>query len=113
MQINYLPSTRGNRDKGKVTTVAMNCHQYFFGGKYDLIQLQRQIIHQNDGISMRNSLKPSPPPFSIYINKTMKMTYRRVASSNERYLFKNKGFTKRSQYIRIKNPLHRQSEKTC
>ena len=29
-------------------------HQYFFGGKYDLIQLHRQIIHQNDGISMRN-----------------------------------------------------------
>ena len=25
-----------------------------FGGKYDLIQLHRQIIHQNDGISMRN-----------------------------------------------------------
>ena len=37
----------------------------FFGGKYDLIQLHRQIIHQNDGISMRNSLKPSPPAFSI------------------------------------------------
>lgn len=43
----------------------MYCHQYFFGGKYDLIQLHRQIIHQNDGISMRNSLKPSPPAFSI------------------------------------------------
>ena len=25
-------------------------HQYFFGGKYDLIQLHRQIIHQNDWI---------------------------------------------------------------
>ena len=25
-----------------------------FGGKYDLIHLHRQIIHQNDGISMRN-----------------------------------------------------------
>ena len=24
----------------------------FFGGKYDLIQLHRQIIHQNDGISI-------------------------------------------------------------
>ena len=43
----------------------MYCHQYFFGGKYDLIQLHRQIIRQNDGISMRNSLKPSPPAFSI------------------------------------------------
>ena len=30
----------------------MYCHQY------DLIQLHRQIIHQNDGISMSNSLKP-------------------------------------------------------
>ena len=30
------------------------CHQYFFGGKYDLIQLHRQIIHQNDGVFMRN-----------------------------------------------------------
>ena len=27
---------------------------FFFGGKYDLIQLHRQIMHQNDGISMRN-----------------------------------------------------------
>ena len=26
----------------------MYCHQYFFGCKYDLIQLHRQIIHQND-----------------------------------------------------------------
>ena len=26
----------------------MYCHQYYFGGKYDLIQLHRQIIHQND-----------------------------------------------------------------
>ena len=43
----------------------------FFGGKYDLIQLHRQFIHQNDRISMRNSLKPSPPAFS----KTMKMTW--------------------------------------
>ena len=28
----------------------MASHQYFFGGKYDLIQLHRQIIHYNDGI---------------------------------------------------------------
>ena len=44
---------RGNRDKGQV---ANSCHvlPYFFGGKYDLIQLHRQITHQNDGISMRN-----------------------------------------------------------
>ena len=28
----------------------MHCHQYFFGSKYDLIQLHKQIIHQNDGI---------------------------------------------------------------
>ena len=36
-----------------------DCHQYFFGGKYDLIQLHSQIIHQNDVISMMNSWKPS------------------------------------------------------
>jgi hypothetical protein len=28
--------------------------QYFFGGKYDLIQLHRQIIHQNARIFIRN-----------------------------------------------------------
>ena len=43
----------------------MYCHQYFFGDKYDLIQLHRQIEGQNDGISMRNSLKSSPTAFSI------------------------------------------------
>ena len=37
----------------------MYWHQYFFGGKYDLIQLHRQIIYQNDAISMRNWLKSS------------------------------------------------------
>ena len=53
--------------------LAMYCHQsllctatnFCFGGKYDLIQLHRQIIHQNDGKSMRNSWKPSSPAFSI------------------------------------------------
>ena len=54
---------RGNRGKGWVATVAMYCHQYCFGGKYDLIQLHRQIIHENDGIFMRNWLKSSPPVF--------------------------------------------------
>jgi hypothetical protein len=43
----------------------------FFGVKYDLIQLHKQFIHQSDGISMRNSLKPSPPN----LKKTMKMTW--------------------------------------
>ena len=28
----------------------------FFGGKYDLIQLHRQIVHQNDGISDHEKL---------------------------------------------------------
>ena len=51
------------RDKGYKSL--MHCHQYFFGGKHDLIPLYRQIMHQNDGMSMRNSLKPSPPAFSI------------------------------------------------
>ena len=44
----------------------MYCHgipPIFFGGKYDLIQLHRRIIHQNDGISMRNWLKSSPPAY--------------------------------------------------
>ena len=40
---------------------AMASLQYFFCGNYDLIQLHRQIIHQYDGISMRNWLKSSPP----------------------------------------------------
>ena len=40
--------------KISMTLFSMYCHQYFFGDKYDLIQLHRQIIHQNDGISMRN-----------------------------------------------------------
>ena len=55
--------------RDKQPTVAMYCHgipPIFFGGKYDLIQLHRQIIHQNDGISMRNWLKSSPPVLFIY-----------------------------------------------
>ena len=54
----------------------MYCHQDFVGGKYDLIQLHRQIIHQNDWIFMKHSLKPFPPAFSIQnLKKTMKMTW--------------------------------------
>jgi hypothetical protein len=40
-------------------TVAMYCHgihQYFFGGKYNLIQLHRQMIHQNNGIYIHEKL---------------------------------------------------------
>ena len=54
--------------RDKWPTVAMYCHgipTIFFDGKYDLIQLHRQIIHQNDGISMRNWLKSSPPALFI------------------------------------------------
>ena len=36
-----------------------------------------------------------------------------VASSNKLYYLGNQLFVKRSQYIRLKNPLHMQSEKTC
>ena len=54
----------------------MYCHQYFFGGKYDLIQLHRQIVHQNDGIPMRYYLKPLPPAFSS--QKMMKITWRHM-----------------------------------
>ena len=39
--------------------------------------------------------------------------YRIVASSNTRYNLGNPLFVKRSQYIRIENPLHKQSEKAC
>ena len=35
----------------------------FFGGKYDLILVYRQIIHQNYVISKRNWLKSSSPSF--------------------------------------------------
>ena len=50
-----------NKDPGvvevmdKQPTVAIYCHgipAIFFFVKYDLILLLRQIIHQNDGISM-------------------------------------------------------------
>ena len=37
--------------------------------------------------------------------------YRKVASTNMRYQLKNQLFVKRSQYIRIENPLHKRSEK--
>ena len=38
-------------------------------------------------------------------------TYCIVVSSNARYQLENQLFIKRSQYIRVKNPLHKQSEK--
>ena len=59
----------------------MYCHQYFFGDKYDLIQLHRQIEGQNDGISMRNSLKSWVPKiitnsiFYLEIKGNKKMTW--------------------------------------
>ena len=59
----FIPGVIEIRDKR--CKLLMYCHQYSFGGKYDLIQLHRQIIHQNDGIFIRNLLKPSPPAFSI------------------------------------------------
>ena len=60
----------------------MASHQYFFGGKYDLIQLHRQIIHQNAGISMRSWLKSSPTALFIYnLKKTTKMTWNFVISA--------------------------------
>ena len=48
-------------------------------------------------------------PFNLYLL----FTYRIVAGSNARYSFKNKFFDKRSQYVSIKNSLHKQSEKAC
>ena len=50
--------------RDKLYKSLMYCHQYCFSGTYDQIKLHKQIIHQNDGISMRNLLKPSPPAFS-------------------------------------------------
>ena len=44
----FIPGVIEIRDKR--CKLLMYCHQYSFGGKYDLIQLHRQIIHQNDGI---------------------------------------------------------------
>jgi hypothetical protein len=38
-------------------------------------------------------------------------TYRRVANTNARYGLENQLFFKRSKYIRIEYPLHKQSEK--
>ena len=39
--------------------------------------------------------------------------YSTVTSSNTYFKLGNQLFVKRSQYIRIKNPLHKQSEKAC
>ena len=57
LQSNFCTSTISlgfTRDKGKSNGLAMYCNQSFFGGKYDLIQVYRQNIHQNDVISKRN-----------------------------------------------------------
>ena len=39
--------------------------------------------------------------------------YHKGASINARYLLGNQVFDKRTQYVRIKNLLHKQSVKTC
>ena len=51
------------REEGGANSLTMYCNQSFFGGKYDLIQVYRQIIHKNDVISKRNWLKSSSPAF--------------------------------------------------
>ena len=51
------------REEGGANSLTMYCNQSFFGGKYDLIQVYRQIIHKNDVISKRNWLKSSLPAF--------------------------------------------------
>ena len=38
-----------NRGKGYVTRVMLYCHQFFVGGKYDLIQLHRKIYFKMMG----------------------------------------------------------------
>ena len=43
---------RGNRGKGWVATVAMYCHQYCFGGKYDVIKADKLYVHQNDKVGV-------------------------------------------------------------
>ena len=52
LQSNFCTSTislRFTREKGGANGLAMYCNLSFFGGKYDLIQVYRQI--QNDVIS--------------------------------------------------------------
>ena len=46
-------------------STAMASLQYVFGGKYDLIQLHRQIIHQNARNLKVTTKLPSPPAISI------------------------------------------------
>ena len=47
----------------------------FFGGKYDLIQLHRQMIHQNAWNLFFTRKVTSPPALLVEnLNKTMKMT---------------------------------------
>ena len=47
----------------------------FFGGKYDLIQLHRQIIHQNAQNFFFTTKITSPPALLVKnLKKTMKMT---------------------------------------
>ena len=52
-----------------------------------------------------------PRLISIYIGNFDEFIYRKVASTNVHYLLENQLFVKRSQYIRVENPLHKQSEK--
>ena len=64
--------------------------------------------HPEDG---NMSCQVSKGGIQNYIYLWPKSTYHIVESSNAHYLLGNQLFVKRSQYIRIENPLHKQSEK--
>ena len=55
--------------------MAMGLPVDIFGGKYDLIQLHRQIIHQNARNFFFTTKITSPPALLVNnLKKTMKMT---------------------------------------
>ena len=47
------------------------------------------------------------------LSQNSNFNYRKVTSINARHQLGNQLFVKKSQYIRIENPLHKQSEKAC
>ena len=60
-QVQHRMPMEMTMEVGADNGLAMYCHQIV--STHDLIQLHRQIMHQNDGLSMKNWLKSSPPAF--------------------------------------------------
>ena len=65
--------------------------------------------HQQVGLACCNALFIAGEIGSTHLV----FKYHLVLSSNANYKLGNQLFFKRSQYIRIENPLHKQSEKAC